>query len=125
MFHDKIKSKTHKIKNENNLVDLSVRKVDKTMSKYGVPEYKIEDWGDVIVSTVFSNWKISTDEDENIIYLHHENERLARKGNYRSKYHIHNVFYDLDYCVKSIVEHENFKKGITTGRKYMGIPPSV
>lgn len=78
------------------------------MEEYNIENYRIELWGDVTVRTKFSNWKISTDPEEEVIYLHHENDKLARIGNYRSRYHIHNVFYDLDYCVKSIVEHDVF-----------------
>lgn len=84
--------------------------VSKIMDMHGVDEYRIELWGDIRIVSKYDTWLIETDGE--VIYLKHGNIRQIRVGNDRNSYHIHNVFYDLEYCVKSIVEHDKFKEGI-------------
>lgn len=119
MFHKKIKEKENKIRRsrKGEKIEFSDSEIERIMIKYDIADYTLGTWGDIIVRTRFSNWKISVDPDEEVVFLHHENERLSRVGNYRSAYHIHNVFYDLDYCVKSIVEHDSYKESKIRGEK--------
>lgn len=109
-YHDKIRIKEDKIKNSDNTVDFSDDKIKEVMARYGYTDYRIEVWGDVSLKSKYDSWKISTDKKEKVVYLHHANERLIRKGNNRSSWHLQNVFYDLDFCVKSIHSHDKYKE---------------
>lgn len=105
-FHNKIKNKINKIINSGNKVDFSDKNIHDTMVKYDMQDYRIEVWGDVRVVSKFGSWIIKVDNE--VVYLYHASQKNIKIGNDRSSYHIHNVFYDLDYCVRSIAEHDSF-----------------
>jgi len=84
------------------------------MKEYGYDSYDIKLWGDVELSTPSGEWLIVF-KDRFIELLHRSNLATVVWKNYRGHYHVQNVYYDLDYCVKSIKEHDLFKlKGICT-----------
>lgn len=109
-FHSKIKKKEATIRRSGNEVDFSENKIEEVMTKYGFTDYKIKFWGNIYLTSKFDNWIISTDKYEEVIFLHHATFQIDRKGNNRSSYHVHNVYYDLDFCVKSISEHDEYKE---------------
>lgn len=104
--HEKLRQKEFEIRKSNNVVAFDDITVENVMNKYNIEDYKIEVWGDISVKSKIDNWLIKTDGV--VIALLHENAKIARVGNERSSWHIHNLFYDLDYCVKSIVKHDEY-----------------
>lgn len=118
-FHKKIKEKEASIRRsrDGGKVNFTDEEIKRVMEKYGVADYRIEVWGDISLQSKFSSWRISIDPDDEVIFLHHENKKLIRVGNERSSYHIHNVYYDLDYCVKSIIEHDEYNNRHLTNKQ--------
>lgn len=111
-FHNKIKEKEIKIREARggDKMEISAEEIESVMKKYDILDYRVDTWDNIIVRTGLDNWKISLDDKMEVVQLHHENTRLARVGNHRSRYHLHNVFYDLDFCVKTIAEHDNYRR---------------
>ena len=104
--HEKIKNKIREIRSRDNVVDFSISAIEEVMKKHNIETYNADPWGDLRVKSKYDSWIAY--EANGVIYLLHANGRIKSAG-YRGDYHIQNVFYDLDYCVKSIVEHDEYK----------------
>lgn len=110
----KIGLKKQEIIESGNIVDIDDNDIHEIMKEYGYDSYDIKLWGDVELSTPSGEWLIVF-KDRFIELLHRSNLATVVWKNYRGHYHVQNVYYDLDYCVKSIKEHDLFKlKGIRT-----------
>ena len=104
----KIKERARKIRQSGNVVEWSEDYIEKVMRKYGISNYKVSHWGGITIVTKLSEWRI--EHDEVVISLKHSSRDVLSFQNDRGSYHLQNVFYDLDYCVKSIVSHEEYEK---------------
>ena len=110
-YHNKLKMRENRIRSSGNIVPpLTKDYVEPLMKKHGLDNYRVELWGDIRVMSKFDSWIIETDGA--VIFLKQKKKKEIRKGNDRNSYHNHAVFYDLDYCLKSIVEHDKFKGSI-------------
>lgn len=110
----RIRVKEAKIRQSRNVVDISDEIIHRTMGKYNYDNYRIEVWGDITLKSDIDEWIIEND-GEVIRLLHRTKGIISLKGNMRSSYHIQDVFYDLDYCIRSIRWHDDYKKGIKKG----------
>lgn len=108
-FHKKIRAKEAVIRNSNNKIDFTESEAIEMLKKYGFGNYDIKFWGDIHIQSKYDNWVVSVDDRE-VITLLHSTFLLNRMGNNRSSYHIQDVFYDLDYCLKTIYEHDMYKE---------------
>lgn len=106
-FHKKIRKKKAEIVKYGNVVDITDEEIHEVMKRYDFQNYTIEVWGDVNITTPSGRWRVIF--EEKYIELQHMNSNISRKGNYRSSYHIQNVYYDYDFCIKSIKEHDLYK----------------
>ena len=106
-YHDKLRKRENKIRNSGNVVSMKKEDIIRAMDSHGFTNYRINPWGSINLQSKFDYWIIES--DGSVVYLKHGNEKLLRVGNERSSYHLHNVFYDLDFCIKSIKEHDEFK----------------
>lgn len=108
--HDKLKIKEREIRASKNVVDASVEAVRGIMSKYGFENYRIEPWEDIRLVSKYDTWIIRTDGE--VVFLWHGNSRKILVANDRGSYHLQNVFYDIDFAVKSVFEHDVFKEQV-------------
>lgn len=108
-YHNKLKEREKKIRANGNIVSMRKEDIVKVMDKHGFTDYRVNPWGSIDLKSKYDYWVIES--DDSVVYLKHGNEKLIRIGNERSSYHLHNVFYDLDFCIKSIKEHDEFKSG--------------
>lgn len=105
---DRIKEKSKRIRLSGNVVEWSDSCIESIMGKYKIENYKISHWGGITIITNLSEWRI--ENDGVIVSLKHSSKDVLSFQNDRGSYHLQNVFYDLDYCVKSIVAHEEYEK---------------
>lgn len=105
--HQKLKAKEREIRKSGNVVSFNPDEIERMMGEYGFEDYRIDLWGDIRLKSKFDSWIIEFDDE--VIFLKHGNEKLMRVGNDRNSYHLHNVFYDFDYCVESIKEHDDYR----------------
>lgn len=112
---EKIKAKIKKIRKSNNVIIWNDELVKETMDKYGLSNYKVSDWEEIDLKTKYGNWRI--EHDTRMIKLKHENSYTSAFQNDRGSYHLQNVFYDLDFCISSIVSHEEHLETTRFGTK--------
>lgn len=101
-----LKKKEMKIRSTGNKIHLTDNIINDTMEMYHFDNYRIEFNGSIRLVSKHGVWIIEPDEE--VIFLWHGNERCIRVRKERDSYHLQNVFFDLDYCVKSIYEHDQF-----------------
>lgn len=104
---EKLKEKEYKIRSSKNKIVISEDLVHEVMGEFHVVDYRMELWDEIRLKSNHGSWIIRWDEE--VIFLWHGSETSIRFGNDRSSYHLQNVFYDLHFCVKSIVEHDMYK----------------
>lgn len=107
-IQEKIKKKEIEIIKSGNVVDYSEQQKIEVLEKYNITNYRLELWGDIRLKSDHSYWLIKFEED--MVTLWHESDQVSSVGNDRSSYHKQNVFYDLEFCVKSISTHK-YKAG--------------
>ena len=113
--HARIQNKENVIRRSGNCVDFSEDMIQKVMEKYNIKDYRLDPWGDLRIQSKFDLWIIRADEE--VVVLWHGSDRKLRIGNDRSSYHMQNVFYDLDFAVQSIIEHDEYKLASSTEQK--------
>lgn len=83
--------------------------VEEIMKRYGLENYESHiSTQEIYVRTNFSNWKVA--HDSKIVVLYHDSKITINARKIRDKYHKQDVFYNLNQCIKTIGEHEKFKK---------------
>lgn len=102
----RIKDKIKTIKKANNIVEITRKGWQDKFSQYGIENYKEIGFNIYSATYNMSRWRIEVEED--IVYLKHESSIFARFQNDRGSYHLHDVFYDLDYCLMSIITHIDY-----------------
>lgn len=107
--HDRLRIKERTIRASGNVVSVSDEHIRDIMTKYGFENYRHEFWDEIRLVSKRGSWIIRYDEE--VVFLLHGNEKKILGGNDRASYHLQNVFYDLDFAVKSVFEHDVFKKG--------------
>ena len=102
----RIKNKENEIRHSGNKINLTDDITIDTMNEFGIEDYRIDPWGDIRINSAHGNWIVRSDDE--VIYLWHRNEGSSQAKSDRNSYHLQNVFYDLPYCVGSIVEHDEY-----------------
>lgn len=109
----KISEKTKRIRKSGNELKLSEEDWIYAFKRHCINKYRVIDDELAMFSTELSNWRI--EHDGCVVTLWHESKDFAVHGNDRSSYHVQNVFYDIDYCIRSAKEHDEFEAKVRYG----------
>lgn len=108
--HRKIYKKAHKIMAKGfETEELSKEQIMDIAKRYPKLQVSVIIGGDIVVRSVHDTWIIK--DEGRFISLYHK-AFVLEKGKRKEKYHIQDIFYDLDFAFASIVSHDEFKLGI-------------
>lgn len=91
--------------------ELTEKEILEIASRYPTLKVKVLVGGTTIVRSKKDTWVI---RDESRFYtLYHQGLSFV-KGKIREKYHVQDVFYDMEFIFASIISHDDFALGIAS-----------
>lgn len=88
---------------------LNEKQVMELAGKYPQLEVIVQVWGDIIVKSKKDTWVVR--DEGRFLTLYHRATVLER-GRIKEKYHVQDVFYDLEFILASIISHDDYALGI-------------
>jgi hypothetical protein len=108
--HNKISEKAHYIMSEKHETpELTDEQILEIAKDFPTLDVKVMISGDISVKSFKDSWII---RDEVRFYSLYHREVSYKFGKEKEKFHIQDVFRDLDYTFASIVSHDEYKVGI-------------
>ncbi|PEA25886.1 hypothetical protein CN984_12675 [Bacillus cereus] len=89
--------------------ELSDEQVMDIANRYPRLKVSIVMGGDIIVRSLNDTWIVK--DEGRFISLYHK-ALILENGKTKEKYHIQDIFYDLDFVFASIISHDDFRLGI-------------
>lgn len=89
--------------------ELSESEILEMANRYPQLDVRVLVGGDIIVRSKKDSWLIR--DEVRFLTLYHK-ALIFEKGKVREKYHVQDIFYDLEFIFASIVSHDNYSLGI-------------
>jgi hypothetical protein len=108
--HNTIYEKAHRIMQQGwETPDLSDEEKMEIARRYPQLDVTVMIGGDIRVRSKKDTWII---RDEGRFYTLYHKGLVFEKGRVKEKYHVQDVFYDLDFIFASIISHDDYALGI-------------
>lgn len=108
--HRTIYKKAHKIMAKGfETEELSDEQVMDIVNRYPQLKVSIIIGGDIIIRSKKDTWIVK--DEGRFISLYHK-ALILENGKTKEKYHIQDIFYDLDFVFASIISHDDYMLGI-------------
>lgn len=108
--HNAIYEKANRIIGEGfETQELSEDEVIAIASKYPQLEIRVLIGGDILVKSKKDTWMIR--DEVRFLTLYHKTLGF-KNGRLNDKYHVQDVFYDLEFTLASIISHDDYMLGI-------------
>jgi hypothetical protein len=108
--HRTIYEKAHRIMAQGwETKELSEEEIMQIASKYPTLKVTVLVGGDILVQSKKDTWLI---RDEVRFYTLYHKGMVFEKGRIKEKYHVQDVFYDIEFIFASIVSHDDYALGI-------------
>jgi hypothetical protein len=110
--HNTIYEKAHRIMQQGwETEELNEQQIMEIASKYPQLSVTVIVGGDIIVRSKKDTWLIK--DEIRFLSLYHKG-LVLEKGRTKEKYHIQDVFYDLEFIFASIISHDDYALGIAS-----------
>jgi hypothetical protein len=108
--HNTIYEKAHRImQQEFETADLTEKEVFEIASRFPQLSISVTIGGDIVVRSKKDSWLIR--DEVRFLTLYHKS-LVLEKGRMKEKYHVQDIFYDLDFVLASIISHDDYALGI-------------
>lgn len=87
--------------------ELSDEQVMDIANRYPRLKVSIVMGGDIIVRSLNDTWCVR--DEGRFISLYHKDTIILESGKEKEKYHIQDIFYDLDFVFASIISHDDYR----------------
>lgn len=110
--HNTIYEKAHRIMQQGwETAELSEKEILEIASRFPKLQVMVQIGGDIIVRSKKDTWLIR--DEVRFLTLYHKGLCLE-KGRTRERYHVQDVFYDLEFILASIISHDDYALGIAS-----------
>lgn len=110
--HQKIYKKACRIMDKNlKATSYSTNEIADIAKMYPMLSVKMLIGGDIYVKSKLDDWIIH--EEDRYYVLYHKGY-VVEKRRIKERYHVQDVFFDLEYIFDSIVSHDEYKMGMGT-----------
>jgi hypothetical protein len=108
--HNTIYEKAHRIMSKGwETKELSDNEIMEIASQFPQLDVRVMIGGDVIVKSKKDTWLIR--DEVRFLTLYHRG-LVFEKGKTKEKYHVQDIFYDLEFALASIISHDDYALGI-------------
>lgn len=108
--HNTIYEKAHRIMQSGfETPDLKEQEIMEMARKFPQLDVTVQLWGNIIIKSKKDTWVIV---DEGRFYTLYHRGMSFEKGRTKEKYHIQDVFYDIEFIFGSIISHDDYALGI-------------
>jgi hypothetical protein len=108
--HNTIYEKAHRIMQKGwETVELSEAEIMEIANRFPQLKVQVLVGGDILVKSKKDTWLI---RDEIRFFTLYHKGLLLQNGRTREKYHVQDVFYDIEFILASIISHDDYSMGI-------------
>ncbi len=113
--HQTIYEKAHRLLQKGwETVELSESQILEIASAFPQLSVKVAIGGDIIIKSKKDTWVL---RDEVRFYTLYHKSFTIERGRMKDRYHVQDVFYDLEFVLASVISHDEYKLG--TGKLNM------
>ncbi|HDR8453967.1 TPA: hypothetical protein QC364_000759 [Bacillus cereus] len=114
--HKTIYKKAHRLINEDYATpDLTNEEILEIAKDFPTLSVNIIVGGDISIKSIVDSWII---KDEGRFYTLYHSALVSDNGRYKERFHLQDVFKDLNYIFASVVSHDDFAMGIQRRNEY-------
>jgi hypothetical protein len=108
--HNTIYDKAHRMMQQGfETQDMSESEILEIAKRFPQLEVKVMIGGDIIIKSKKDTWVVI--DEIRFLTLYHKG-RVVEKGRMKERYHVQDVFYDIEFIFASIISHDDYALGI-------------